>query len=86
MESGAANLQAPGWSDVATRPKDRSPFGIYDMAGNVSEWTESTDDPGLPVIRGGNFQNDDGELTRRILNVSPLTRDARIGFRTARDR
>ena len=86
MESGAANLLAAGWSEVGAHPKDRSPFGIYDMAGNVSEWTGSTDEHGLPVVRGANFQDDDGELTRRILNVSPLTRDARIGFRTARDR
>ncbi|MGA8658594.1 MAG: SUMF1/EgtB/PvdO family nonheme iron enzyme [Chthoniobacterales bacterium] len=91
MEFGAANLlprngQRGGWSEVGTWPSDRSPFGIYDMAGNVSEWTGSTDDLGLPVIRGGNFQNDDGGLTRRVLHLSPLTKDARIGFRTARDR
>jgi sulfatase-modifying factor enzyme 1/uncharacterized protein DUF4388 len=91
VEIGAANLlpragQVPGWSEIGTWPKDRSPFGIYDMAGNVSEWTGSTDELGLPVIRGGNFQNDDGELTRRVLHLSPLTRDARVGFRTAKDR
>jgi formylglycine-generating enzyme required for sulfatase activity len=35
MESGAANLLATGWSDVGAHPKDRSPFGIYDMAGKM---------------------------------------------------
>ena len=64
---------------------DRSPYGAYDMAGNVSEWTASGDADGNPVVKGGNFANENAELTRRILHLSPLTRDARIGFRTAVD-
>jgi formylglycine-generating enzyme required for sulfatase activity len=75
----------PGPSDVATWKADRSPYGAYDMAGNVSEWTASFDADGTPVVKGGNFENENGDLTRRILHLSPLTRDARIGFRTAAD-
>jgi formylglycine-generating enzyme required for sulfatase activity len=55
------------------------------MAGNVSEWTASFDADGNPVVKGGNFGNENADLTRRILHLSPLTRDARIGFRTAVD-
>ena len=53
------------------------------MAGNVSEWTVG--DAGRPVVRGGNFRNEDPELTRRVLDIPILTVDERIGFRTVRD-
>ena len=28
-------------ADVGTHPSDRSPFGVYDVAGNISQWTNS---------------------------------------------
>jgi hypothetical protein len=88
--ANAANLlgalqPGPGWTEVGAWKQDCSPYGAYDMAGNVSEWTASDDGQGNPVVRGGNFQSDNGELTRRILHLSPETEDERIGFRTARD-
>jgi formylglycine-generating enzyme required for sulfatase activity len=88
--ANAANLlgaspSGPGWTEVGAWKLDRSPYGVYDMAGNVSEWTASDDGQGNPVVRGGNFRSDSGELTRRILHLSPETKDERIGFRTARD-
>jgi Sulfatase-modifying factor enzyme 1/Domain of unknown function (DUF4388) len=88
--ANAANLfgvlpSGAGWTEVGVWKLDRSPYGVYDMAGNVSEWTASGDGQGNPVVRGGNFRSDSGELTRRILHLSPETKDERIGFRTARD-
>ncbi len=88
MIANAANLlgvlpSGPGWTEVGVWKVDRSPYGVYDMAGNVSEWTASDDGQGNPVVRGGNFRSDSGELTRRILHLSPETKDERIGFRTA---
>jgi hypothetical protein len=90
MLANAANLlgalqPGPGWTEVGVWKQDRSPYGVYDMAGNVSEWTASDDGQGNPVVRGGNFRSESGELTRRILHLSPETKDERIGFRTARD-
>jgi Uncharacterized conserved protein len=90
MVANAANLlgalqSGPGWTEVGVWKPDRSPYGVYDMTGNVSEWTASDDGQGNPIVRGGNFRSDSGELTRRILHLSPDTRDERIGFRTARD-
>jgi hypothetical protein len=88
FERGAANLlgsgnQILGWSAVGAWLRDRSQYGVFDMAGNVSEWTGSWAENGNPVVRGGNFLNAEAEITRRIVNLSPETIDARIGFRTA---
>jgi formylglycine-generating enzyme required for sulfatase activity len=58
-------------------------YGVYDMAGNVSEWTETIDTKsGMPVVRGGNFGNSSAEITRRVVNQPCTTQSDRIGFRT----
>jgi Sulfatase-modifying factor enzyme 1/Domain of unknown function (DUF4388) len=87
---GAANLHGTmsgltSWSEVGHFKLDCSPYGVRDLAGNVSEWTASDDGTGSPIVRGGNFMTEDGRLTRRILGLSPYTIDERIGFRTAGD-
>ncbi|MFZ0709749.1 MAG: SUMF1/EgtB/PvdO family nonheme iron enzyme, partial [Terrimicrobiaceae bacterium] len=79
------------WSPVDARKGDKSPFGVMDMAGNVSEWTASLDvDPRMasqkvPVIRGGNWKNPDYSVTRRVLLLTDLQADEALGFRTASD-
>ena len=88
--SGAANLyrgarEAAAWSEVGRYSGDISPYGVRDLSGNVSEWTASDDGSGSPVVRGGNFMSEDGQLTRRVVGLSPYTIDERIGFRTAGD-
>ena len=88
--AGAANLysgaqRTAGWSEVGQYSVDCSPYGVRDLAGNVSEWTASDDGSGSPVVRGGNFMSEDGQLTRRVVGLSPYTIDERIGFRTAAD-
>jgi hypothetical protein len=90
FERGAANLlgngsQILGWTAAGSWPRDRSEYGVFDMAGNVSEWTGTWAENGNPVVRGGNFLNTEAEITRRIFNLSPQTVDARVGFRTAGD-
>jgi hypothetical protein len=89
-KAGAANLYSEaqhtaGWSEVGQYSVDLSPYGVRDLAGNVSEWTASDDGNGSPVVRGGNFMSEDGQLTRRVTGLSPYTIDERIGFRTAGD-
>jgi formylglycine-generating enzyme required for sulfatase activity len=86
-KEGAANIYegdaAKKWSEAAAFPLDRSVYGVYDMAGNVSEWTETIDSQsGQPVVRGGNFGNASAEITRRVVNQPSTTRSDRIGFRT----
>jgi formylglycine-generating enzyme required for sulfatase activity len=45
---------------VGSFPRDRSPYGVVDLAGNVMEWTLSLDverSPGFRVARGGEFEH-----------------------------
>lgn len=87
--AGAANIYCGDprqkWAVPGKYPEDRSPYGVLDMAGNVSEWTGSVDQSGNPVIRGGNFGNRSADITRRVTNRRSLTLSDRIGFRTASD-
>jgi hypothetical protein len=71
-----------GWREIGSFKNDKSPYGVLDMAGNVSEWTESLDEMGNPIVRGGNFRNSDGRTIRRVTGISGHTQDERIGFRT----
>jgi hypothetical protein len=86
-KEGAANIYegdaAKKWSEPTAFPLDLSVYGVYDMAGNVSEWT-ATFDPtsGQPVVRGGNFGNSSADITRRVVNQPCMTQSDRIGFRT----
>jgi len=80
------------WSPVDAMKKDKSPFGVEGMAGNVSEWTSSLDvDPKLssakvPVIRGGNWRTPkEYALDRRVLKLTELQADEALGFRTVSD-
>jgi hypothetical protein len=87
---GAANVYRgdpkQNWAAPGKYSEDRSPYGVWDMAGNVSEWTSSVDPLGNPVIRGGNFGNFSADVTRRVTNQRSLTLSDRIGFRTVSDR
>ena len=77
------------WSPVDAKMEDKSPFGVVGLAGNVSEWTASSgEDPRMqgkriPVIRGGNWKNQDYSVTRRVLLLTSLQADDALGFRTA---
>jgi formylglycine-generating enzyme required for sulfatase activity len=77
------------WARVGDFPKDCSPYGVIGMAGNVEEWTATTeDDPKsgrkVAVIRGGSFMDDDVSVTkRRTLLIAGKDEIDRAGGRGA---
>lgn len=73
---------------------DKSPYGVYGMAGNVSEWTDTlvsgsiVSSVKVAVIRGGNFLTKEEaheELTHRVVKYPLETRQFWLGFRCVSD-
>ena len=76
---------------VNAHPKDRSPYGVINMAGNVSEWTEPGDEfgpqkPGYKCVRGGNFSCP-MLLPNQFRQLNPVyMAQPSLGFRCASDK
>lgn len=80
----------PSSDPVGNRPKDVSPFGVYDMAGNVAELTASTQKFGENlhvVVKGGSFDSGVREMFAfyRGLELKTTGRSESVGFRCASD-
>jgi formylglycine-generating enzyme required for sulfatase activity len=102
----AANVPVPdtgrtlqGPDDVTAHPKDLSPFGIYDMVGNVWQWTDEYNDDHTraAILRGGSYYQPQGSIWyfpqayrndqhgKFLLMAPSEDRSATVGFRCVMD-
>jgi sulfatase modifying factor 1 len=88
-EKNNAAKQIPTWPVNDSRySRDRSPYGVLGLAGNVSEWTASAseEEPDLRLVAGGSWDSwelSDGRTYNRIPK-SPTDRSSSLGFRCAK--
>lgn len=73
-------------SPVGSYEAGKSPYGIYDLAGNATEWTSSDYDHDTKVVRGGSWLVDAWTLrSAHRHGVIPTYRLNVLGFRCLHD-
>lgn len=78
-------------NEFAKNINDVSPFGVRYMAGNVSEWVETTPEiaintqSGRNYVRGGNFNTSALALNQTRIPLNPESRQPYLGLRCASD-
>jgi formylglycine-generating enzyme required for sulfatase activity len=75
---------ATGPELAGSHPDDATPEGVFDLAGNVAEWTRPPpDDAPVVEVRGGSYEDDAAKALRtwNRREVPRGTRSAAIGFR-----
>jgi len=75
----ASNFSSTGILPVGSKP-DMSPWGNYDMAGNVKEWIWNEADSGRRYVLGGAWDEPEYKFTDPDAQ-SPFLRASNIGFR-----
>lgn len=85
--------------DVATFPRNTSPFSVMDLVGSVWQWTDEYEDEHTraAILRGGSYYQPQGSLwyfpqayrlnqhSKYLLMAPGIDRAATIGFRCAKD-
>ncbi len=71
--------------NVGSLEEGKSPYGIYDLAGNVWEWTSSDYDSSSKVLRGGSWVVGAGFKVSSFRSLlTPTDRNFNVGFRCAK--
>jgi formylglycine-generating enzyme required for sulfatase activity len=84
--SGAPGCGRDSTSPVGSRAMGRSPFGLFDMAGNVLEWTGDEAESRERIVRGGSWRSPAGPARSSYRDrIDAGVRDPGIGFRCAQD-
>jgi formylglycine-generating enzyme len=88
-EPSRANLRASGHLEplpVGSFPAGATPEGLFDVAGNVWEWTSSLVLGDGAVLRGGSYNSLPPYARCQFLNAAPRwLRSSGIGVRVVRD-
>ncbi len=83
--SGLANAEyrVGGTTEVGSYARGASPYGCFDMAGNVFEWTSSTFPDGKAVMKGGGSWDDQPGICRAAARHGRIkeARHILFGFR-----
>ncbi len=80
------NLDGPYYrSEVGEFENSASPYGTFDMGGNVWEWNETVAEPSEYGTRGGSYlsQLPAFEAKNRNVNSGPIFEHHKLGFRVA---
>ncbi|MFH1902983.1 MAG: SUMF1/EgtB/PvdO family nonheme iron enzyme [Candidatus Omnitrophota bacterium] len=86
--NGSGNQQGKGTTTPVGRfPYDRSPFGVFDLAGNVREWTATPYSSGSQrwkMVKGGSFE-DGAEGLSSYAQFKGTMPAPNLGFRCVKD-
>ncbi len=69
-----------GPSDIGSFPSDVSPFGVYDLAGNVAELTNTIGPKGKNITKGGSWDLPKEHMKLKNYNIAAYPSTS-IGFR-----
>ena len=84
-DGGVDGIGAPYFRTlIGEHENTLSPYGAFDMAGNIGEWTEGRGFGSFAIVRGGEFAYGDSGLAATYRRIRSLTRESGdIGFRIA---
>jgi len=69
-------------TEAGEHENSASPYGTFDMAGNIGEWTEGRSFGSFAIVRGGAFPYDQAGLHADYRRIRSMTRESGdIGFR-----
>jgi hypothetical protein len=84
-DGGVDGIGAPYFRTlIGEHENTLSPYGAFDMAGNIGEWTEGRSFGSFAIVRGGEFAYGDSGIAATYRRIRGLTRESGdIGFRIA---